>query len=159
MLLSFFFISFFFLLLLLSIPKLSFPLAEHEAAQASWHPQGPAGPDFWAASWCWCHQSDVSFGIQLDHCHWTWTHVYFFFFFNLLFKNRNRSASSFTQVQRRVRWREPLSERHTAWVCWSHPAVAWGWEWQGLWHTEGHSLSLQRTGGQYHSECSRYISS
>lgn len=40
----------------------SSPLAvvEHEAAQASGHPQGPAGPDIWAAGWCWCHQSDVS---------------------------------------------------------------------------------------------------
>lgn len=33
--------------------------AEHETTQASWHPQGPAGPDIWAAGWCWCHQSDV----------------------------------------------------------------------------------------------------
>lgn len=135
----------------ITIPPFSLLLAEHEATQASWHPQGPASPDIWAAGWCWCHQSDVC-NLQLILTFWLiWAFIQYLHKHNIFLLLSMQS-------QWRVRWWEPLSEQHAARVCWSDEAVAWGWEWQGLWHPEGHSLSLQCTCGQYHSECSRYIS-
>lgn len=62
----------------------------------------------------------------------------------------------FFQCQWRIRWGKPLSEQHIAWVCGSDQAVARGWKWQGLWHSERHPLSLQCTCGQYYSDSSRY---
>lgn len=61
------------------------------------------------------------------------------------------------QYKRWSGWRVSLFKQHSAGVRGSDPAASGSRERQRLGHIKRHPLSLQRPGGQHHSECTRYI--